>query len=389
MNVVYLDCFNGASGDMILGALIDAGVPEDAVEEALDALGLDETLSVESTMKGAIRATKVTVASTDDRAARSYREIVAWLEKASLERAIKHRSLDVFARLAAAEANIHGTAIEDVHFHEVGSIDAIVDIVGSCAALEHLAPERVLASELPTGRGFARSMHGTIPVPAPAVMELLKGVPLIERGAEELVTPTGAALLSSWCESFGPMPRLAVRAVGYGAGTRDTEIPNVLRVLVGEQQAQAGNLDRAELIETNIDDMAPELMPYVIERLMNVGALDAWVTPILMKKGRNAFTLSVLCEPGSSRELLDVIFDETTTFGVRVGPADRVVLDRKELTVDVDGHPMRIKVGVRDGRSVTIAPEYEDAATIARRTGRPLKEVYERARRAAEQQEIL
>jgi hypothetical protein len=380
MRLVYFDCINGASGDMILGALLDAGAARPAVVDALASLRLDDAISVEDTTKGAIRATKVRVDSGDPSAARNYAEIVALLRAAALDPRVKQRSLDAFERLAVAEATVHGVEIDDVHFHEVGGTDAIVDIVGACAALEFFAPDRVLASRIPTGRGFTQSLHGTIPLPAPAVVELLKDAVLFERGSDELVTPTGAALLASWCDNFGELPPLRIEAVGYGAGTLDTEIPNVVRVLVGEQEQTAHPGDRTELIETNIDDMAPELMPYVIERLMGAGALDVWVTPIVMKKGRHATTLSVLCDPASTKGLLDIVFTETSTLGVRIGPVDRAILDRKETEVEVEGQRIRVKLGIHHGRVVTVAPEYEDAAAAARRTGMALKHVYDEAR---------
>jgi len=383
MKVLYFDCFNGASGDMILGALIDAGVPEAEITRSLDALGLTETFSVEHVTKGAVRATKVRVDANGSPDARSYRDIVEMVDGAPLDPRVKRRSLEVFEKLGTAEAKIHGVALEDVHLHEVGGLDAIIDVVGVCAALEYLSPERIVASPIPTGHGFVESLHGTIPLPAPAVTELLRAAVLFERGDQELITPTGAALLATWCDSFGEMPPMRIEAAGYGAGTRDTEIPNVLRVLVGEQMSSAPSGDRVELIETNIDDMAPELMPYVIERLMGAGALDAWVTPITMKKGRHGMALSVLSDGSTTRDLLDIVFTETTTLGVRIGPIEREVLERKETEVEISGHRIRVKLGIRHGHVVTVAPEYEDTAEAARRTGLPLKDIFEAARAAA------
>ncbi|MGH2757212.1 MAG: nickel pincer cofactor biosynthesis protein LarC [Actinomycetota bacterium] len=382
MRLIYFDCINGASGDMILGSLLDAGAPRATVVEALTALGLDDAITIEDTTKRSIRATKVRVDVSEQDPSRSYGDIVAILRAARLDPRVKQRSLVTFERLADAEATIHGVPLDDVHFHEVGGTDAIVDVVGACAALEHFAPDRVIASWIPTGRGFTQSLHGTIPIPAPAVAELLTDAVLFERGSDELVTPTGAALLASWCDNFGELPPLRIEAVGYGAGTLDTEIPNVVRVLVGEQEVAAHAGDRTELIETNVDDMAPELLPYVIERLMGAGALDAWVTPILMKKGRHGVALSVLCDPATTKGLLDIIFTETSTLGVRVGPVDREILDRKETEVEVQGQRIRVKLGIRHGRVVTVAPEYEDAAAVARITGLPLKDVYDLARRS-------
>jgi uncharacterized protein (TIGR00299 family) protein len=380
MKTVYLDCFSGASGDMILGALIDAGADRDTVAEALTALPIEGvSLDVDAVMKGAIRATLVAPGVDGASSSRDYAEIVALLEGADLDVAIKRRSLAAFRALGDAEAKIHGVPIEDVHFHEVGSEDAILDIVGACAAIEDLAPDRIVVSSIATGRGYTDSMHGTIPVPAPAVLEILHGAELYERGTHELITPTGAALLATWADSFGPMPPMTIGRVGYGAGTSDLEWPNVLRAVVGEGSERVTPAIATELLETTIDDMSPELIPYVIERTLDAGALDAWVTPVHMKKGRIGVVLSVLVEHGASQEVLDVVFKETTTFGVRISSVDREILDRKELEVDVSGHTVRIKVGYRNGRVVSASPEYEDAAAAARATGVPLKDVYRAA----------
>ena len=386
MRTVYLDCLSGASGDMILAALIDAGAPERTVTRALTKLPIDAwDVAVMPTMKGPIRAASLEVACDPAQPPRTYRSIVEMLTEAPLDDPVRERALKTFELLARAEATVHGVDITDVHFHEVGSIDAIIDIVGACAALEHFSPDRVVASRIPTGRGFTDSMHGVIPVPAPAVMELLKGAELYERGDRELVTPTGAALLAAWCDSFGDMPQLRIEAVGYGAGRADLEWPNVLRIIVGEEaDAPIGPESlRTELIETNIDDMSPELLPYVLERTLDAGALDAWLTPVHMKKGRIGTLLSVLVEVGAEQAVLDVLFRETTSFGVRISPVRREVLDRKIVDVEVEGRTVRVKVGSRGGSAITVSPEFEDCATTARATGIALKEIYERARDAA------
>lgn len=380
MKTLYLDCFSGASGDMILGALIDAGADREAVAEALTALPIEGvSLDVHTVMKGAIQATSVAPNVDAVTSSRNYAGIVGLLEGAGLDAGTKRRSLAAFRALGDAEAKIHGVPIEDVHFHEVGSEDAILDIVGACAALEDLAPDRVVVSSIATGRGYTDSMHGTIPIPAPAVLEILTGAELYERGTRELITPTGAVLLATWADSFGAMPPMTIGKVGYGAGTSDLEWPNVLRVVVGEGSERIAPDIATQLLETNIDDMGPELIPYVIERTLKAGALDAWATPVHMKKGRIGVVLSVLVEQGAAQEVLDVVFKETTTFGVRISNVDREILDRKEQAVDVAGHPVRVKVGYRDDRVVSVSPEYEDAAAAARATGMPLKDVYRTA----------
>lgn len=378
MRTLYFDCSSGASGDMILGALMDLGVEPSVITDAVRGLPFaDFEIGARAVSKNGVRATHAIVSSADQaNESRTYADIVRLLEASRLAPDIRGRASAAFRVLAEAEAKIHMSSIDHVHFHEVGSNDAIVDIVGACAALEALAPDRVVVSPIATGRGVTESMHGTIPVPAPAVLEILMGAELYERGTTELITPTGAALLASWADSYGEIPRMTLDGVGYGAGNADLDWPNVLRVIAGEESDMVRSEVSAELIESNIDDMSPELVPYVIERVLDAGALDAWVTPIQMKKGRVGSLLSVLIERGASQPLLDVIFRETTTFGVRVSGVDREVLDRKTVEVDVEGHRVRVKVGYLRGEAVSISPEFDDAAMVARTTGLPLKEIY-------------
>ena len=364
---------------MLVAALVDAGVPTDVVTDAVAAVGLDVTLEFRETKKGALRALSFDVASSGAVTHRTYTDIVTMIRGGGLTDSVSRRAVETFTALAYAEAKVHNTTIESVHFHEVGADDAIADIVGACAALEYLAPQRVVVSPIATGRGTTGSMHGTIPVPAPAVLEILAGAAVEQRGNEELVTPTGAALLASWADNFGDMPSMTLRAVGYGGGTKEFEWPNVVRVIVGDIVERSSPSIATELLETNIDDMSPELIPFVIERVIDAGALDAWSTPVQMKKGRIGILLSVLVERGASQQVLDVIFRETTTFGVRISEVDRATLDRKVFEVDVSGHMVRVKVGYRDGEVVTTSPEYEDAARVARATGMPLRDVYRAA----------
>jgi uncharacterized protein (TIGR00299 family) protein len=378
MKTLYIDCSSGASGDMLIGAFMDLGVDPKLITEAVRSLPFTvRDIGPKHVSKNGIRAIESVIAwDGDETTERRYVDIVMLLEASQLAPNVRQRALDAFRVLAEAEAKIHMSDIDEVHFHEVGSDDAIIDIVGACAALEDIGPDRVVVSPIATGRGTAESMHGTIPVPAPAVLEILAGAELYERGQRELITPTGAALLKSWADTFGAMPKLRIGAVGYGAGTADLEWPNVVRLIVGEEADDVRPVSATELLETNIDDMSPELLPYAIERLLEAGALDAWATPVHMKKGRIGAVLSVLVERGASQAALDVIFRETTTFGVRVSQVDRALLDRKEIEVVVQGQRVRIKIGYRDGEIITSSPEYEDVADVARTTGIPLKDVY-------------
>lgn len=382
MRILYFDCFSGASGDMILGALLDAGASEEAVRESLEGLGLSGwSLSIVETDRNGLRALRAVVETATDRS-RTYADIVRILDRAELPGMVRTRATEAFESLAVAESRVHGTPLEEVHFHEVGALDAIVDIVGSCAALEDLAPERIFCSPITTGGGIARSEHGTIPVPGPAVTELLPRAELRFEGRDELLTPTGAALLATFVDTFGVPPLLRLQANGYGAGRRNPKegLPNTLRVLVGEATDVEPLRDHL-VIETNIDDMSPELIPYVIERLLAGGAQDAWTMPITMKKGRPGFTLFVLAPGDALQEVLDTVYSETTTLGVRLRPVGKDELDREWQAVQVEGYTVRLKLGKRRGAVTTVSPEYEDAVKVARLTGLPLKEVYARATR--------
>lgn len=376
--ILYLDCFSGASGDMLLGALLDAGASEDVVRASLDGLGQSGwDLQVAEVVKGGIRATRATVTVTTEQQ-RTYAEIAALIGEARLPESVRQRAADAFRILGEAEAKVHGTDLDQVHFHEVGALDAIVDIVGVSAAFSDLAPDLVVCSEIRTGTGTARTAHGVIPVPGPAVIEILEGASLRIEGEGELLTPTGAALLAANVDSFGAPPGFRLKASGYGAGARDTESPNVLRAVIGDTDVAEPTGEHL-LIETNLDDMIPELVPHAIERLMIAGAQDAWTTPIVMKKGRPALTLSVLATRDRLDRVLDVIYSETTTLGTRMRTVAKHELERHWATVTIEGHEVRVKLGRHEGRVTSVAPEFEDARKVAQLLGLPLKEVYRRA----------
>ena len=384
MRICYFDCFAGAAGDMILGALLDAGVPSSVVEETVGALNLPGwSLSVHATDKGGLHATRAEVHTEEVEVDRSLADIVDVLTSSSLPERVRSMALSAFRTLGQAEARVHGVDIDEIHFHELGALDAIVDIVGSCAAFDHLDPKHTTVSPLPLGSGTVDSAHGPLPVPVPAVSEILASanVPVDPGGTGETVTPTGAALLVTFADSFGAPQPMRLEATGYGAGARDTDLPNVVRVLVGQANASA-DLDArrppdAFVLETNLDDMSPELVAHACERLLETGASDAWTTPITMKKGRSAVTLSVLVSPEKRDGVLDVLFAETSTLGVRMVPVAKEMLQRDFVTVEVGGQVIRVKLGIRGGHVVNRAPEYEDARVAARELGLPLKEVYQ------------
>ncbi|UCH33041.1 MAG: nickel pincer cofactor biosynthesis protein LarC [Armatimonadota bacterium] len=386
MKTAHLDCFSGASGNMLLGALVDCGLDRDGLQSALSGLDLKGwRLRAERVQRGPIECTLVEVEVSESQPERRLAEVLGVIERGSLDLQVARRAGDIFRRLAEAEASVHGVAVEDVHFHEVGAVDAIVDIVGTVVGFGMLGIERATCSPLPLGSGWVETDHGRLPIPAPATAKLLEGFPTYGGGAEtELVTPTGAALVTGLCDSFGPMPAMTVRRVGYGAGSKDLPHPNCLRMFLGDAAAPgASAAETLVVLETNLDDMNPEFYERVVERLFEAGALDVFITPIIMKKSRPASLLTTLAAPDKQAELLRILFRETTTLGVRAREVSRHCLDRDWVTVETPFGQVRVKIARLEGEIVTVAPEYEDCRRLAREKGVPLKDVYERARAAA------
>ncbi len=380
----WFHCFAGIAGDMALGALIDAGADVAEVRTMLDRLPMAGwSMEVEPVMRGGIGATKVDVVVAETAVVRTYAHITGLIDEARLPERVANRAQATFAALADAEGHLHRRPVAQVHFHEVGGVDAVIDVVGTCAALEVLGVDTVWSSPVANGMGMVRSAHGMLPVPAPAVVELLRGAPSYGRDIPyELTTPTGAALLAATATGWGPMPAMQVGAAGFGAGTRDLEgLPNLLQVVLG--QTIAGEPARPEpgqpvtLFEVNVDDATGETLAHTIAALMNAGALDAWLTPILMKKGRPAHTVSVLTDPALADQVAGVLVGETGSLGVRGETLARWPAARVQYQVEVEGVPVRVKVGA--GR---VKVEHDDAARAARRTGLPLREVVSRAEEA-------
>jgi uncharacterized protein (TIGR00299 family) protein len=422
--ILYVDCFAGAAGDMFLGALLDVGVPLQAVMGEVEKLRVPGVgIRVEREARHSIVGVRVHVeiggravlegegirARRERRAhhhdhdhdydhdhvieahgpehagghGRHYVEIDALLAGAGLESRTEGLARKAFRLLAEAEAKVHGVPVEEVHFHEVGAVDALVDVVGTAAAIAHLAPDEVVASPIPFGRGLIQGAHGQIPIPAPATVEILAGAPVYGIAEEgETVTPTGAALLAALADRFGPLPSMSVEKVGHGVGARDPKTrPNLLRVLWGV--SAAAPLERLEVLEANIDDMNPQLFEPIFESLLAGGARDVWLTPVQMKKGRPASVLSVLCEPGRRDELLHTIVRETTTIGVRIAEVTRFALPREIREVTTRFGAVRIKIARDGGEIVNVSPEYEDCRRLALAAGVPLKQVMQAAVRAA------
>jgi uncharacterized protein (TIGR00299 family) protein len=385
MTTAYFDCFSGISGDMTLGALVDAGVSIDALRVELSKLNLPGyEITAEKVKRAGIAATKVHVRLEEKpQPARHLSDIGQIIEASGLSASIKEKGIRIFERLAQAEAKVHGTTPDQVHFHEVGAVDAIVDIVGSVIGLEMLGITTIAGSSINLGSGSIKTAHGILPVSAPATVELLKDIPSYGSTVPfELTTPTGAVILSTLCTFFGPMPQMRVSKTGYGAGNKEIPgQPNMLRLMIGEP-ASSYDEDTSIVIETNIDDMNPQLYEHVIDKLMQQGAHDAYLTPIIMKKGRPAILLSVLTDRAKEGAVLDTIFRETTSIGIRIREVGRKKLAREIVTVDTVYGKVRVKVSKRGMEILTVTPEYEDCRKIAKEKQVPLKRVMEEARTA-------
>jgi uncharacterized protein (TIGR00299 family) protein len=389
VRVAHFDCFSGISGDMVLGALVAAGVNPDPIRAALDSLGLPMRLEIEAVKRCGFAATKATVEAADQEDYRFLPDIEAILVRGNLSDRQRRLALSIFRKLAHAEATAHGMPLDRVHFHEVGALDSIADIVGAAVGLELLGVEKFTSSPVPTGTGTVKCAHGVMPIPTPGTAELLKGVPLAPSTVKaELTTPTGAAILSTVVTEFTASPAMTIEAIGHGAGTRDfIEQPNILRLFVGTAAASPGpepgesERDTVVVLETNLDDAPPEVVGYCFERLFAAGALDVFAVPILMKKNRPGVLLSVICEGEKAGELEAVLFRETATFGVRRHTAERAKLRREAVTVQTPWGPVRAKRGWRADGFEVLTPEYEDCARVAREHGVPLREVYAAVRK--------
>ncbi|TMQ25336.1 MAG: nickel pincer cofactor biosynthesis protein LarC [Candidatus Rokuibacteriota bacterium] len=387
--VVYFDCPSGASGDMILGALVDVGVSVEALRTELGKLGLAGwTLEAREVRRGAFRATKVDVAV--ERAGHAHRglgDIVRLLESSRLAPAIVAGAMRIFRRLAEAEARVHGTTVDAVHFHEVGAVDAIVDVTGAVIALQLLGAGAVHVSALPVGGGFVDTAHGRMPVPGPGTAELLRGFPVIDGGVQaELVTPTGAAILTTLAAGAGRLPAMTIERVGYGAGTADRpELPNVLRCFVGAVAA-GGATETVAQVETTIDDMSPQLYEPLMDRLFEAGALDVFLTPVVMKRSRPGTVLTALCPPERVGDLSRVLFEESSTIGVRWSEVARARLEREMVTIPTAYGALPFTVSRLGGRVVTVTPEFAEVVRVAREKSLPVREVLDQARADARRQ---
>jgi len=383
VRLAYFDCFSGISGDMTLGALVDAGVDPRAILSAVASLSLPVEVTFETVKRGGFRATYAKVIAQPEPAHRHLHHIEAMIDKASITPRQADLAKRIFQRIGECEAQAHGIDIKKVHFHEVGAVDSIVDIVGAAVGLDLLGVDRFEGSPVPPGRGSVKAAHGRMPLPAPATASLLKGIPLAEStGDFEQTTPTGAAILATVCDSFGPVPAMTIETIGLGAGAKNPEgVANILRLFVGTTASPSGS-DRVVALETNLDDLPGELVGYAMTQLLAAGALDAFVTPIQMKKNRPGVMISVLCDESLVSTMEEILFRETTTLGVRRYPVSRHKLNRKPFEVETAFGTIKGKLGWIDGRPPQFSPEYDDCARVASERGVPLRDVYQAAQLA-------
>jgi hypothetical protein len=385
MKIAYFDCFSGASGDMILGSMIDAGLSPHLLRKELRKLQIPTVrLKVKKVLKGGISATQVIVEGRDEtRSHRNLKELLRIVERSDLEPEVKKKSKEIFQRIASVEAKIHRKPIDRIHFHEIGGLDSIVDIVGSVWGLQQMGTDEIHVSKVNVGAGFVKCEHGVLPVPAPATLSLMKGKPIYSSGVEkELLTPTGAAILTSLGSEFGPMPLMRVEKIGYGAGRDDLPHPNLLRLIIGTSTATSGK-ERVVVIETNIDDMNPQFYDYIMEKLLTMGVLDVFFTPIMMKKNRPATLLTVICPSERMLSIIDFLLRETTTLGLRWHEEERALADREILTLKTKYGEIHFKLARWEGKAISLSPEYEDCKRLALKKGVPLKEIFEAANKVA------
>ncbi|MBI5491949.1 MAG: nickel pincer cofactor biosynthesis protein LarC [Deltaproteobacteria bacterium] len=388
MKVLYFDCPMGISGDMCMAALIDMGVDFKMVLKELRKLKADRIdVAINKEARHSITGTTFRVRIKESHHHRTFKDIKRLISASKLNKDVKELSVSIFKEIAIAEGKVHGIPPEEVHFHEVGAMDSIIDIVGASIAIRSLKADKIISSPIPLGSGWADTMHGRIPIPAPATVEILKGAPIVSTNIPfELTTPTGAAIIKTVADGFGPLPDMVIEKTGYGAGKKDfRESANILRVMLGTAKDARANKEPAGLLvmETNIDDMSPQTAGYLMERLFEAGALDVFFTPVQMKKSRPGVLLTVLTGEDMKEGLLDIIFEESTSIGVRTYPVERECLERRVVRAKTPYGVVRVKVSLRKGKVVNSQPEYEDCRDLARKKKVPLKKIIETAKAAS------
>ena len=379
MKIAYLDCFSGISGDMFLGALLDAGLSFGELERCLKSLPFEHyRLEMRREARNHISGTRfIVIPEGKEHAHRNLGDIRKIIEQGNLSIAVKDKSIEIFEEIARAEGKVHNLPPEDVHFHEIGAVDSIIDIAGTVYGIERLKIEKLFASPLPLGSGFTKTAHGTIPVPAPATLALLEGIPVYDSGIpREMVTPTGAALVKCLATCFGPMPPMVIQDMGYGAGSRDLEDrPNLLRILIGDEQSEP-DTDTVVVLETNLDDTSPEWLGYLMDRLFEAGALDVTFCPVHMKKNRPGVQVQIIGRPDQKDTLMDILFRESATLGIRFQYSQRKILKRSEAEVDSPWGKLKVKKVMESDGTFFFLPEYEACREIALKNDRPLREIF-------------
>ena len=386
MKILYFDCFSGVSGNMILGAMVDAGIDIKALKKELKKLDLHSySLKVSKVKRKGIKGTKVDVIVDKKKHLHHthYKDIKRLIERSKLPEKIKEDSLSIFKNIAEAEAKIHRTSVDNVHFHEVGAVDSIVDVVGTSICISLLNSDITLSSPINTGKGMVKTEHGLLPVPAPATTEMLKGFPSYSSDIEfELATPTGVGIITAMAKASNTIPVMKTNAIGYGAGSKDfSDSPNLLRIMIGEGYSPSEQ-DSITVIESNIDDMNPQFYDHIMNRIFDAGALDVFLTPIIMKKNRPAVKITLLSDNDNVNKLADILLKETTSFGLRMYKTERIKLEKEIKTVKTEYGSTKVKIGKKNGKIINIAPEYEDCKRIANERGISIREVYEKVKSA-------
>jgi len=386
MKILYFDCFSGVSGNMILGAMVDAGIDIKALKKELKKLDLHGySLKVSKVKRKGIKGTKVDVIVDKKKHLHHthYKDIKRLIERSKLPEKIKEDSLSIFKNIAEAEAKIHRTSVDNVHFHEVGAVDSIVDVVGASICISLLNSDITLSSPINTGKGMVKTEHGLLPVPAPATTEMLKGFPSYSSDIEfELATPTGVGIITAMAKASNAIPVMKTNAIGYGAGSKDfSDSPNLLRIMIGEGYSPSEQ-DSITVIESNIDDMNPQFYDHIMNRIFDAGALDVFLTPIIMKKNRPAVKITLLSDNDNVNKLADILLKETTSFGLRMYKTERIKLEKEIKTVKTEYGSTKVKIGKKNGKIINIAPEYEDCKRIANERGISIREVYEKVKSA-------
>ena len=386
MKILYFDCFSGVSGNMILGAMVDAGIDIKALKKELKKLDLHSySLKVSKVKRKGIKGTKVDVIVDKKKHLHHthYKDIKRLIERSKLSKKIKEDSLAIFKNIAEAEAKIHRTSVDNVHFHEVGAVDSIVDVVGTSICISLLNSDITLSSPINTGKGMVKTEHGLLPVPAPATTEMLKGFPSYSSDIEfELATPTGVGIITAMAKASNTIPVMKTNVIGYGAGSKDfSDSPNLLRIMIGEGYSPSEQ-DSITVIESNIDDMNPQFYDHIMNRIFDAGALDVFLTPIIMKKNRPAVKITLLSDNDNVNKLADILLKETTSFGLRMYKTERIKLEKEIKTVKTEYGSTKVKIGKKNGKIINIAPEYEDCKRIANERGISIREVYEKVKSA-------